>query len=476
MRDVAAGESIHGHRLLGKLGEGLYGEVWRAEYLGHEVALKVFNTGRRPAHLKRELFAQYALGRLEGPDARWFPRVEHLDLDADPPYVRMELIDGTPLEDLLANPALSLDERLQIGEKVLEALCVVHRHEFVHGDLSPLNVLVTPDRGVRLIDVGFGALVPDGQDIALSTTEEDRSSHGVASPLYSAPERFKSAPTEGCGKPSDIFSFGKLLYRLITGEQPFVIKPVSLKFRVLGASWDDFLFRCLEERPEARFEDAAAALAEYRRIYRPEPAPGEYRAECPECRAAQSIPGGWAGERFDCRGCGRSIEVLFYDDASRYATTALVSGPPAPETPPILFLDRDAESPRARKFCPSCGGEMKVQAKKCRHCNAWADEEARKLVEARAGRRPAAAAAPASFVLPALVTLIGYVLFWVPGAVLNWYFLDDARKVARETGRDPRGMAALRVLLWLFVYLPLLGLAALVLLGLAGAILAAALT
>jgi hypothetical protein len=260
----------------------------------------------------------------------------------------------------------------------------------------------------------------------------------------------------------------------VTGEQPFVIKPVSLKFRVLGTAWDDFIFRCLEERPEARFADAGSALAEYRRIYRPEPAPGEYRAECPECRAAQSIPGGWAGERFDCRGCARTIEVLFYDDQSRYAATALIT-PETAAVPPILFLDRDAEAaPRARKFCPSCGGEMKVEAKKCRHCGVWADEEARKLVQARAERRREAPPAPErSFVMPALVTLIGYFLFWVPGAILNWHFLEEARKVERARGRAPAGADALRILVWVFVYIPLGGLAAALLLGVAATVLAA---
>jgi len=475
MQDAAVGRAIHGHKLLERIGGGHYGEVWRAEYLGHEVALKVFTGGRRMAHLRREVFAQYALGRLDGEDARWFPRVEHIDLDADPPYIRMELVQGTPLENLLANPALSLEERLAIGERVLEALSAVHRHDFVHGDLSPLNVLVTPDRSVRLIDVGYGALFEEAAgDIAISTTSEDQPA-GVASPLYSAPERFRSAEMlEGCGKPADIFSFGKLLYRLITGEQPFVIKPVSLKFRALGPRWDEFLFKCLEERPEARFADAAAALAEYRRIYRPELAAGEYRAECPECRAAQSIPGGWAGERFGCRGCARTLEVLFYDDASRYATTALVSEP-RETVPPILFLDHEAD-PRARKHCVRCGGEMRVEARKCRHCGAWVEEQAKRVIEASARTAPASAPAAArSFVLPAIAVFFAYWLFWLPGAILNWFLLEEARKVQRRTGRAPAGLLGLQVLMALFVTLPLVLCGTLLVLGLVGGLLAAAL-
>jgi ribosomal protein L40E len=469
MRDVANGQVVHGHKLLEKIGEGAYGEVWRAEYLDHPVALKLFNRGRRPAHLRRELFAQYALGRLDGAEARWFPRVDHIDLDAEPPYMRMELIDGVPLEELLGNPTLSLEARLGIGEKVLEALAVVHAHDFAHGDLSPQNVLVAPDHSVRLIDVGYGALFEDAADITVSTSAEDAPS-GVASPLYSAPERFKTAPAEGFGKPSDIFSFGKLLYRLITSEQPFVIKPVSLKFRALGTKWDDFLFRCLEERPETRFADAATALAEYRRISRVELAPGEYRAECAECGADQSIPGGWAGERFDCRRCSRTIEVLFYDDVSRYATTAVVNPVSRPEPPPILFLEEEADA-RTKKFCLQCGGEMRPAAKKCRHCGAWVEDQARRIRETASGAARFPSVPARSYVLPVVVTALAYFLFWVPGAILNWYFLDDARRVENATGRTPSGVWALRLMMCVLVYLPFLALAAFTVLGLFGALL-----
>jgi predicted Ser/Thr protein kinase len=468
MQDLAVGGTIHGHKLLEKVGRGHYGEVWRAEYMGHEVALKIFTGDRKPAHLRREVFAQYALGRIDGPEGRWFPRVEHLDLDAAPPFLRMEFIEGAPLEELIATAALSLDERLTIGEQVLKALAAVHAHDFVHGDLSPLNVLVTPSRDVRLIDVGYGALFDASAEIALSTTNDDQPT-GVASPLYSAPERFKIA-ADGCGKPSDVFSFGKLLYHMITGEQPFVIKPVSLKFRALGATWDDFVFKCLEEKPENRFADGAAALAEYRRIFRPALAAGEYRSECPECKAAQSIPGGWAGERYDCRGCGRRLEVLFYDDASRYATTALLTGADAQRPPDIEILDVQVDQ-RTKKFCPACGGEMKVEAKKCRHCGTWADERAKEIVASQPPPRPAE---PASFVGAALVTLAGYFLFWIPGLVLNAYFLDAARRAARETGKDPAGLGALRALLILFVYLPLAMLGAVTMLVVIGAVIARA--
>jgi len=472
MQDVGVGDTLHGHKLLERVGRGHYGEVWRAEYLGHEVALKIFTGDRKPAHLRREAFAQYALGRLGGAEGRWFPRVDHLDLDADPPYLRMEFIEGSPLESLLSNPSLSLDERLTIGEQVLRALAAVHAHDFVHGDLSPLNVLVTPSREVRLIDVGYGALFDASADVALSTTDEDRPS-GVASPLYSAPERFRVA-ADGCGKPSDVFSFGKLLYHMITGEQPFVIKPVSLKFPALGRPWDDFVFKCLEEKPDARFADAAAALAEYRRTFRPALAPGEYRAECPECKSAQSIPGGWAGERYDCRGCGRRLEVLFYDDASRYATTALLGPSEAAAPPDVEILDVRTAG-QSRKFCPSCGGEMRIEAKKCRHCGAWADEKAKELFAAAA--RAAAPAAPSpSFVAAAVVSFAAYFLFWLPGLILNLHFLEAARAVKRETGREPAGLGALRALLVLFVYLPLAGLGALGMLALVASLIARSLS
>jgi len=455
MEDVVVGGILHGHKLLEKVGRGHYGEVWRADYLGHEVALKIFTGDRKPAHLRREVFAQYALGRLPGGEGRWFPRVDHLDLDADPPYLRMEFIDGAPLADRLAG--LALDDRLVLGEQILRALATVHRHDFVHGDLSPLNVMVTDRRDVRLIDVGYGALFDVSADVALSTTGEDQPA-GVASPLYSAPERF-TLDGAGCGKPADVFSFGKLLYHLLTGEQPFVIKPVSLKQRALGSRWDDFVFKCLEEKPEDRYADASAALEEYLRLHRPALGAGQALAECPDCKTAQAVAS-VVGARLDCRGCGRRLEVLLTDDASRYATTVLVTGAEAALPPDVQILDVKTAG-RERKFCPSCGEEIRLEARKCRHCKTWTDEPA-------ASTPPSPVADPPLFLAAATATFLAYFFFWLPGLILNLYFLDSAKRAKAETGREPSGLGVLRGLLILFVYVPLACIGALASLALLG--------
>lgn len=439
----AVGQQVHGHRLLEKVGEGAFGDVWRADYLGQTVAIKILR--RKIRSENHELFAQYALGRLAGPDARFFPRIEHVELEADPAYIRMELIEGRPLEDLIHDPALPLARRLEIGARLLEALDAVHRHGFVHGDLSPANVLVDREGGVKLIDVGFGRVLEDGSaDIVSSSTAEEHEKLGVASPLYAAPERFRS----DFGTPADVFSFGKVLYRLITGESPFVVKPVTHRFPTLGSAWDDFVFRCLEERPGDRFADGGAALARYREICRPVVATGgEFRAACVRCRRDSQIPGGWAGERFGCRHCGAQLEVLFYDDEKREAVTDFVMS--FEEEPEVV----EAEVvERARKFCPACGASILADAKKCRYCAAMVDEVARRI--SRKMPRPAPAAPPRSFVGAALLTFLAYFAFWIPGAVLNLVYWCEARRVARETKREPEGLLALQVMAWILFFLP----------------------
>jgi len=79
---------------------------------------------------------------------------------------------------------------------------------------------------------------------------------------------------------------------------------------------------------------------------------------------------------------------------------------------------------------------------------------------------------PSSFLMAAAFTFVGYFLFWVPGLILNVYFLDGARRAKRETGREPAGLGVLRALLILFVYVPLAVVGALTMLVLVGSLIA----
>jgi len=160
----------------------------------------------------------------------------------------------------------------------------------------------------------------------------------------------------------------------------------------------------------------------------------------------------------------------FYDDASRYATTALLSPSEAAVSQDVEILDVRTAG-QSRKFCPSCGGEMRIEAKKCRHCGTWADEKAKQIVAAAAIAAPPPAEAP-SYLMASVVAFLAYFFFWVPGVILNLYFLDAAKTVKRETGREPAGLGALRALLILFVYVPLACLGALAMLALVGTLIA----
>ncbi|MBI4564937.1 MAG: protein kinase [Planctomycetes bacterium] len=463
MPEIRAGHMIAGHRLLERIGSGRFGEVWKADYQGRNVALKLFDTRLHPDHVRREAFAQSSLSRLDGRSGRFFPRIEAVELDHTPPYLRMELVEGRSLEDVLAERTLPLSDRLALGRNILEALAVAHGHGFVHGDLSPGNVLIAADGSVKLIDVGFGGRSEEGMRDIERSGEADEQWMGVASPLYAAPERFRAEFLAGGAKAADVFSFGKILYALMTGETPLVIKPVSRKRPALSAAWDDFLFRCLEEDPGRRFSDAPAALADFDRIHGAELREGEFRAECPECGARMSIPGRWDGERFTCRGCALTLEVLFYDEERRHASTAVVADAQEAMREEIEFLDEDPPRPaaddRARKFCLACGRGIYAEAKKCRHCGTWVDETARKFVAALRSRRrldhESAAAARRSYMLPALATFLAYFLFWVPGAILNFYYLYEARRTAKLAGARPSGTAVLEIMMCLGVYLPL---------------------
>jgi hypothetical protein len=447
------GAEVAGHRLIEKLGQGRFGQVWKAAHDGGACALKLFSRPARMAQLRRGALAQYALGRLPAPAGRFFPRVDRIDLEHDPPYMRMELVAGVSLEEVIGAGELPLERRLALGRQILEALAVIHAQGFVHGDLSPHNVIVSADGepSVRLIDVGFGALADEeGEDPAHSDEAPgaDRP-YGVASPLYAAPERFRSEFLDGQAEASDLFSYGKILYRLLTGESPHVVKPVSRKIPQLGHGWDDFVFQCVEERPEDRFVNAGAALAAFRSLE------GAAKMTCPECDEITALAGVKAGDRVVCPDCLATVEILSVGARAGTADAALVS-----EAQPL-----EGE-------CPSCGEALEAGTRRCPSCGLLSTGFVRQVIHEAAATVPPKPLPPApSFLLPAFFTLVGYGACWLPGAILNLHFLSESNQVEQKYGRQPEGATLLHVMIWLLVYMPLIFLGSVAVFGILGALL-----
>jgi serine/threonine protein kinase len=421
MRTLTPGQVVEGHTLIEKIGEGGFGEVWKAEYLGDVVALKVFTRREGISHIRNEAVAQYRLGRLKGPDAKFFPRVEHISLDSETPYMRLEYLEGVTLETYLkSSNTLGAPDRIDLSLRILEALAAVHRNKFVHGDLSPGNVIVAPDGSIRLIDVGIGVAF-NTEDVRASGSADKPL--GVAAPLYASPERFTRAFHE-CGKHADIFSFGKLFYFVMTEETPVAIRPLSKKYAELDAGWDEFIYTCLESAPEKRFADADSAIEAFTKIK--QGAPNAFIAKCVNCQANTLIPESWLGKEFVCRACNQRMEVLFLDIDAGEAQV------------------RAAETDYFTVASPSVGPTA-----------AAVEPSMDRLTGMRRQPRDRRSEPVADFTGKALLAFALFFFFWLPGAIATTVFLAQAKEHARMTGQRPAGIELLEAFIWMFVYIPL---------------------
>ncbi|MFE2429935.1 serine/threonine-protein kinase [Streptomyces sp. NPDC059373] len=204
------------YRLLGELGRGGMGVVWRArdEVLGREVAIKeVRAPDGLDDHEVRRLYA-----RLEA-EGRAAARVDHpnvitvydVAMAEGSPWIVMELVRGLSLSDILdADGPLTPRRAAEIGGRVLAALRVAHERGVLHRDVKPGNVLIGNDGRIVLTD--FGIAIMEG------TSALTRTGEVVGSPEYLAPERALGRRT---GPESDLWSLGVLLYVAVEGGSPF---------------------------------------------------------------------------------------------------------------------------------------------------------------------------------------------------------------------------------------------------------------
>src|SRR5579864_2084801 len=207
------GQQVSHYRILGKLGGGGMGVVYEAEdlKLGRHVALKFIpeNLAGDPKSLERFTREARAASLLNHPNICTIHGIED---NNGHPFIVMEKLEGESLKQHIAGHAIPVEEVLDVGVQVADALLASHIKGIVHRDIKPANIFLTPSGQVKVLDFGLAKLVH-----SLGTEDEaaDLSLTAVGvipgTAVYMSPEDARS----------DLFSFGVVLYEMATGKKPF---------------------------------------------------------------------------------------------------------------------------------------------------------------------------------------------------------------------------------------------------------------
>ncbi len=245
-----AGQPVGDYKLVRKIGAGGFGEVWLAEHevlQARPVALKFPNAESAVAALKREGEIQHA---LEHPG---IVKILGLSLRHSPPYIVMELIDGTSLEERLRDGPLPAEEVRPLFDQLLEALQFAHDRQVVHYDLKPSNILLNAQGRAFISDFGLSAvfntqaLLRSG---GMTQTEDFGGSFD-----YMAPERKQGL---GGDKLSDIYAVGVMLYRALTQRLPAGLELPSELVPGLNPAIDAVVKKAMHSQPAQRYSSASA--------------------------------------------------------------------------------------------------------------------------------------------------------------------------------------------------------------------------
>ena len=270
---LSAGDRLGRYEILGPIGAGGMGEVWKAldTELERTVAVKVLpeSVAEDPSRLERFQREARALAALSHPNL-----LDIYDVGSTNGlhYAVTELLEGDTLRQKIPTSGLPWQKVAAMGAAAADGMAAAHGKGIVHRDLKPENLFVTADGRVKILDFGLAKVEedfdPEGETGTLTPAGTEAGTI-MGTPGYMAPEQVKGKPAD---PRSDIFALGCVLYEMVAGHRAFggdtgmevmaaILKEEPPQLSSSGAAvpvdLERAIHRCLEKRPEARFQSSA---------------------------------------------------------------------------------------------------------------------------------------------------------------------------------------------------------------------------
>jgi serine/threonine protein kinase len=280
---IDIGTRLGAYEIVARLGAGGMGEVYRARdtKLKRDVAIKVLPelSAADAEHTMR--FAREA-ELLASLNHQNLAAVYTIDEHAGRPFIVMELLTGPTLRGTIAGAQLSIARVLELALQIVDGLAAAHAHNVIHRDIKPENVVITEDGHAKILDFGLAKLVPGSEFATVAALPAGITQTGtvMGTVAYMSPEQARGEPTDAR---TDLFSFGVMLYELVTGRLPFpgdtpaavfdailnrAPQPIGDLNGAAPAELQRIVGKLLEKKRELRYQTAADLRSDLARLTR----------------------------------------------------------------------------------------------------------------------------------------------------------------------------------------------------------------